>query len=217
MAIEPSLQSIISFAEDLIEYADSGLIDNVSDLSSLFTPCSEPIYRGLYLPKEWLSSGFIIEEWTGSTHWTRSESVAKRFSTSMDGEDFILEYGEDKGLYNLSEILPLFEPVILVMNQTVRSLDLGNYLDLLEQEGYDVGNHFLSGENDEQEVSVIGYDFRIDSVEHKDGQCYVFVSPLERNREVVKDSLDSLIQSAENRSNSVGCSDSPSKKSELIR
>lgn len=217
MATEPSLQSIIRFAEDLIEYADSGLIDNVSDLSSLFTPCSGPIYRGLYLPKEWLSSGFVIEEWTGSTHWTRSESVAKRFSTSMDGEDFILEYGEDKGLYNLSEILPLFEPVILVQNQIIQSLDLGKYLDLLEQNGYDVGSHFLSGKNDEQEVSIVGYDFRIDSVEHKDGQCYAFVSPLERKREVVKDSLDSLIQSAENRSNFAGRSDSLFQESEHIR
>lgn len=203
MVTDPSLQSIIDFADDLIEFADSGLIDNVRDLSPLFTSSSYSIYRGLYLPKEWLCSGFVIEEWTGSTHWTKSESVAKRYSTSMDGEDFMLEYGEDKGLYNLSEILPLFEPVILVMNQSVRSLDLGNYLDLLEKEGYDVGSHFLSGKNDEQEVSVIGYDFRIDSVENKEGQCYVTVFPLDRNREVEletqKQSLDDKIRSASSR------------------
>ena len=203
MVTEPSLQSIIGFAEDLIEYADSGLIDNVSDLAPLFTSCSCPIYRGLYLPKEWLYSGFVIEEWNGSTHWSKSESVAKRFSTSMDGEDFMLEYGEDKGFYSLSEILSLFEPVILVLNQAVCSLDLGNYLDLLEQEGFDVGSLFLSGKNDEQEVSVIGYDFRIDSVEHKDGQCFVFVSALERTCEIEqktqKLSIDEQIQCASTR------------------
>ena len=109
------------------------------------------------------------------------------------------EYGEERGLNSISEILPLFAPVILVLDEPVRSLDLGVYLDVLAQNGYDTGSFFLNGENDEQEVSVIGYDFSVDHVEHKDGQCYVRVRALDRDRKVefnVKPSLADQIQSA---------------------
>lgn len=198
-APKQSIQAILDKAYDLMMYCDTGLIDNVSDLSSLYTKSSCPIYRGLYLPKEWLTPGHIIEEWTGSTHWSKSEHVAKRFSTSTEGEDFMREYGEERGLNSISEILPLFAPVILVLDEPVRSLDLGVYLDVLAQNGYDTGSCFLNGENDEQEVSVIGYDFSVDHVEHKDSQCYVRVRALDRDRKVefnVKPSLADQIQSA---------------------
>lgn len=198
-APKQSIQAILDKAYDLMMYCDTGLIDNVSDLSSLYTKSSGPIYRGLYLPKEWLTPGHIIEEWTGSTHWSKSEHVAKRFSTSTEGEDFMREYGNERGLNSISEILPLFEPVILVLDEPVRSLDLGVYLDVLAQNGYDTGDCFLNGENDEQEVSVIGYDFSVAHVEHKDGQCYVTVKALDRMHEAalaVKPSLSDQIESA---------------------
>lgn len=201
-APKQSIQAILDKGHDLMMYCDTGLIDNVSDLSSLYTKSSGPIYRGLYLPKEWLTPGHIIEEWTGSTHWSKSEHVAKRFSTSTEGEDFMREYGEERGLNSISEILPLFEPVILVLDEPVRSLDLGVYLDVLAQNGYDTGDCFLNGENDEQEVSVIGYDFSVDHVEYKDGQCYVTVKALDRKHEVdlaVKPSLADQIESAASR------------------
>lgn len=198
-APKQSIQAILDKAYDLMMYYDTGLIDNVSDLSSLYTKSSGPIYRGLYLPKEWLTPGHIIEEWTGSTHWSKSEHVAKRFSTSTEGEDFMREYGEEQGLNSISEILPLFEPVILVLDEPVRSLDLGVYLDVLAQNGYDTGDCFLNGENDEHEVSIIGYDFSVAHVEHKDGQCYVTVKALDRMHEAalaVKPSLSDQIESA---------------------
>lgn len=198
-APKQSIQAILDKAHDLMMYCDTGLIDNASDLSPLYTKSSCPIYRGLYLPKEWLTPGHIIEEWTGSTHWSKSESVAKRFSTSTEGEDFMLEYGEERGLNSISEILPLFEPVILVLDEPVRSLDLGVYLDVLAQNGYDTGSCFLNGENDEQEVSVIGYDFSVDHVEYKDIQCYVSVMALDRKHEeelAVKPSLADQIECA---------------------
>ena len=198
-APKQSIQAILDKAHDLMMYCDTGLIDNVSDLSSLYTKSCGPIYRGLYLPKEWLTPGHIIEEWTGSTHWSKSEHVAKRFSTSTEGEDFMREYGEDRGLNSISEILPLFEPVILVLDEPVRSLDLGVYLDVLAQNGYDTGSCFLNGENDEQEVSVIGYDFSVDHVDRKDGRCYVSVKAIDRKHEVelaVKPSLADQIESA---------------------
>ena len=198
-APKQSIQAILDKAHDLMMYCDTGLIDNASDLSPLYTKSSCPIYRGLYLPKEWLTPGHIIEEWTGSTHWSKLESVAKRFSTSTEGEDFMLEYGEERGLNSISEILPLFEPVILVLDEPVRSLDLGVYLDVLAQNGYDTGSCFLNGENDEQEVSVIGYDFSVDHVEYKDVQCYVSVKALDRKHEeelAVKPSLADQIECA---------------------
>lgn len=207
MDVNVAFDSILEHADALMEYAESGCIDDVSDLSSLLTLSSETIYRGLYLPKEWLSPGRVIDEWNGSSHWTRSFDVAKRFSTSMDGEDFMLEYGEEHGLDDLSEVLPLFKPVVLVMDEPVRSIDLGRYLDVLEQNGYDVGSIFLSGKNDEQEISVVGYHFKIEEIQYNEGQCCVCVAPvkIEKNLSVLvndseKQSVDEVLKTATERS-----------------
>jgi len=150
---------------DLIEYAESGQIDNVCDMTAILkNKFNKLIYRGMLFPIEWAYIGNIVEEWSGSTHWTTKEEIAKKFSDNMDADDFIEEYGAGKGMCSLHESLKLFNKTIFCLDNAENVLPLGEYL---KQVGVTDINIL-----EEDEVSIIGYDFVIDEALHLNDFMY---------------------------------------------
>lgn len=104
------------------------------------------VYRGMQFPEPLLQVGGIIEEWHGCTHWSVNLDIAINFSDNSEVCDEYYDevydtYGEDT-----------FVPVVFVMNECV---------------GYELFRDLDNSElASEMEVTIIGSNFIIDSVEN---------------------------------------------------
>ena len=132
-------------------------------------PIASILYRGMTYPKHLLKEGAVIEEWYGSTHWSFSEDVAKRFSKDYINEDYKEDLIEELGKGNVD-----FVSLVLTISG-IEGVDMAPFL-----KEYDLFDDF----SNEQEVTVIGKNFRIKSIERKDinGECFYFAKVLAEER-----------------------------------
>lgn len=124
-------------------------------------PISCVLYRGMSYPKHLLKEGTVIEEWYGSTHWSYSEDVARGFSKDYINEDYQEDLIEELGEDNVEFIS------LVLLGKDIEGVDMAPFL-----KEYDLVNDF----GNEQEVTVIGKNFRIESIERKsiNGECFYF-------------------------------------------
>ncbi|QJX80256.1 hypothetical protein [Priestia megaterium] len=139
-------------------------------LVSLRAPMKGVLYRGMNFPLHLLEEGAILEEWLGSTHWSKSFDVALGFA--RDGylnedyieeldedlnEDYIEELDEDANLldrYSINSSVDLFKEVVFRLKGSTEGIDVHNLAVKLG----------LTNWAREQEVTFIGTEFAIRKV-----------------------------------------------------
>lgn len=135
-------------------------------LLSLREPLSCVLHRGMSFPVHLLKIGGVLDEWHGSSHWSKDFEVALGFAT--DGyvnsdylDDLIEEIEHDKDLlskYNAESASDLFKEVVFRLTTNTEAIDvhkLALELNLTE---------WLN----EQEVTFIGTDFIITELQYID-------------------------------------------------
>lgn len=133
----------------------------------------EHIYRGMPFPKHLLRSGYIIEEWHGSTHWSTDKDVAIQFTEDYINEEYEAEIYEEIGLdFDADE--EVFVKVVLCM-KNAKGYELYKDLERL-------GDNLAK----EKEVTIIGENHAILSINKIDDVYFVeVVSEKEFNQVVL--------------------------------
>lgn len=127
-------------------------------LVSLREPIKGVLYRGMNFPLYLLEEGAILEEWHGSTHWSKSFEVALGFA--RDGflnEDYIEELNEDVDLldrYGVENSVDLFQEVVFRLKRSTKGVDVHNLVIKLG----------LTNWIREEEVTFFGTEFVIKRV-----------------------------------------------------
>lgn len=121
------------------------------------------LYRGLPFPKQLLKVGNVIEEWYGSSHWSPDKSVAIDFSNDYINEDYVEELQEELG--ECIDMIP-----IVLWSDNIIGIETYKIMQQLN------GNEFIN----EKEITVIGYDFEIISIDLKDNINWVKVKPIKK-------------------------------------
>lgn len=143
-------------------------------LKSLESERHQPLYRGMMFPKFLLKEGAVLEEWHGSSHWSKDITVSIGFA--HDGyinDDYEDELMEQYGFASSDEI---FVPVVFKLSSSTKGIDVHALL-----QEHDELPHW----HKEQEVSFIGQDFvmgEILYVEHEE-YPYYSVDVVEKNNE----------------------------------
>lgn len=119
-------------------------------------------FRGLPFPTHLLKVGAVIEEWHGSTHWTLDEKVAQGFANDYMNECYYEELQEELGVEDVD-----YEYLVLV-TEKLQGVESYKLLKELNINGYER----------EQEITVLGKDFVIESIEVKniDGVDYYYAT-----------------------------------------
>lgn len=127
-------------------------------LLSLREPLACVLHRGMSFPVHLLKIGGILEEWHGSSHWSKDFEVALGFAN--DGfvnsdylDDLVESLEEDKDLlrkYNAVEAFDLFKKVVFRLTTNTEAIDVHklvvdfNLADWLhEQEVTFIGTNFI--------------------------------------------------------------------------
>lgn len=128
-----------------------------------------PLYRGLPYPKHLLYVGQTIEEWYGSSHWSKDKEVAIDFSNDYINEDY-----EEELLEERDEVE--FISLVLVLDK-VQGIDMEPFIlhyGLFEDFGH------------EKEVTVLNKDFEIVDIKEEiiSGEYIYFAKVIAKNRNV---------------------------------
>jgi len=129
-------------------------------LCSLKKPYLKPLYRGMNFPIHVLKIGEIVEEWHGSSHWSKEFQVALNFA--YDGylnEEYIEELQEDEALleeYEVEEAMDLFKEVVFRLSESTQAIDVDTLVNEWE----------LSRWKHEKEVTFIGTEFEITAIKY---------------------------------------------------
>lgn len=122
------------------------------------------VYRGLPLTETALDVGYIIKEWHGSSHWSLDFNISRKIFANPKEFDITIseDYREELSeKYDISyeKTLDLFVPVIMEMEEPIPIFPT-----------YKVTKEYKSLEpwTKEQEVTTIGFDFRITEVQEKE-------------------------------------------------
>ena len=110
------------------------------------------LYRGLPFPLHLLKEGAVVEEWNGSTHWTIDEKVARGFADDYINEDYYEELQEELGVDEVD-----FACLVLVI-EDLEGIEIAQLIK----------EHGIQGYLKEKEVTAIGKDFVIQSIETKE-------------------------------------------------
>lgn len=125
---------------------------------------TEPIYRGMMFPKHLILEGQTIEEWHGSTHWSRDKNIAMNFAKN----GYINEDYYDTIADAIGDCVELFVPIIFVLNSEVKGVELYRLLKEINEEGYE-------GFIREQEITLIGKNFKIEEISKEQDVYYAKV------------------------------------------
>ncbi|MEJ1517637.1 hypothetical protein R3O67_30950 [Bacillus cereus] len=143
-------------------------------LNSLKAPLDCILYRGMNFPMHLLKKGGKLEEWHGSSHWSKEFDVAQNFA--YDGyinEDYVNELGENKTLlhdYKVNDACELFTEVVFRLKENKQAINVDK---LVIEWG-------LANWAHEKEVTFIGTDFLITNVIHiKDEEKPYFLVDVE--------------------------------------
>jgi len=141
--------------EELLYYAGSrDMSDEVRTyLKEREEEWTGTFFRGMMFPKHLIKKGTVIEEWHGSSHWSRDKNIALMFALASK-EGYVNEDYEDA----LEEELGVGNYEFVQMVMTISKLK-GVALDkTLEELGADDFSH-------EKEITTLGVDFIIADVE----------------------------------------------------
>ncbi|MCU7667555.1 hypothetical protein [Bacillus thuringiensis] len=143
-------------------------------LVSLKSPLECVLYRGMNFPIHLLEKGEKLEEWHGSSHWSKELKVAHNFA--YDGyvnEDYVNEIGENKTLlqqYKVNDACDLFTEVVFRLKENKQAINVDK---LVIEWG-------LANWAHEKEVTFIGTDFLITNIIHiKDEENPYFLVDVE--------------------------------------
>lgn len=136
-------------------------------LLSKQTSVKNVLHRGMNYPIHLIKVGNVVEEWHGSTHWSKDFQIAHNFA--YDGyinEEFAGELQEELSeeiykSYQVTEALDLFHPVIFRLKENTKGIDVHSIIEPIQE---------LEKWKKEQEVTFIGVDFVIESFEYVDGE-----------------------------------------------
>jgi len=159
--------SINNLTDDLIDELDNflGSRELCSDLRlylmSLEKPVEKILYRGMNYPTNLLAVGKVVEEWHGSTHWSKKIKIAKRFAFDpYINDDLLKELSQDEYLLrenNVSCASELFKPIVLRLKESKKAIDIHKITKKYKK---------LEKWRKEKEVTFIGSDFMIESIEY---------------------------------------------------
>lgn len=151
---------------------------NESDLKPyMLDKCRYTLYRGLFLPTEEVRVGNVIEQLEACSHWTSNIHVANSFIKVCNQEEYVSEYGAERGTDgSFEEGFRLFSKVLMCMQGSVNALSLGRTLlrhsndpefirIMQEHQVWDDFKDSLMDIIKEEEYSFFDYDFLITDVE----------------------------------------------------
>lgn len=134
-------------------------------LLSLSKPLDKVLHRGMNYPIHLIKEGEIVEEWHGSTHWSKEFQIAHNFA--FDGylnEDYLDELQSCQNIleeHQVSSAEDLFYPVVFRLKENSQAIDISSLIE---------GVKALNAWEQEQEVNFIGVDFVIKSYELIEGE-----------------------------------------------
>lgn len=157
----------MNLTKELINNLDEfiGSREIYGNLGEFFKSIEEPfektLYRGMNFPIHLITIGNIIEEWHGSTHWSKEISVSEQFAfDSYINEGLLEELSQDKKLlkeYGVTNVKELFRPVVLRLNENINAIDVHSVVKKCKK---------LKRWRKEKEVIFIGSDFMIENIEY---------------------------------------------------
>ena len=135
------------------------------------------LYRGLFLPTSEIKVGNVIEQWGACSHWTANFGVANDYMKVCNQEEYVAEYGRERGTDgSFEEGIKLFSKVLMRLQGASNVLPLGRtllnhsndpeFIRVLEE--CQSLNDFRDSLMDiikEEEYSFFDCDFKITSVE----------------------------------------------------
>jgi hypothetical protein len=136
-----------------------------SFLKSLRNPFTSTLYRGMNYPIHLIKAGNVLEEWHGSTHWSKDFQIAHNFA--YDGyinEEYADDFQSCTELlekYQVTQSEDLFKPVIFRLQKSTQAIDVHSLIQNVQE---------LKTWHKEQEVVFIGVEFEIKSVEYMEGE-----------------------------------------------
>lgn len=128
-------------------------------------PLNQVLHRGMYYPIHLIKEGEIVEEWNGSTHWSKEFQIAHGFA--FDGylnDDYLEELESCQDIMEAHQVTSaedLFHPVIFRLKENTQAIDISSII---------AGVKELETWVKEQEVNFIGVDFVIQSYEMVEGE-----------------------------------------------
>lgn len=160
--------------QELDDFLGARLLTNGlrSFLKPLQSERHSPLYRGMLFPKPFLKEGATLEEWHGSSHWSKDIDVSIGFA--YDGyinEDYCDELEEEHGFQDAKS---LFVPVVFRLKTSTKGIDIHSMIEDIQE---------LSHWHKEQEVSFIGQDFVMGEILYVDQEenSYYYVDVVEKN------------------------------------
>jgi len=122
------------------------------------------IYRGLQFPKHLLTLGNKLEEWDGSSHWSKNLEVAKGFAfDNYINMDYCMELNEELNITNSED---LFVPVIFQLQSPNQGIDIESLIHPFSE---------LEHWRKEEEVCFIGVDFIMNHILEIEGEQPYFL------------------------------------------
>ena len=115
-------------------------------------PLDDRIYRGLPFPYPMIKVGAMIDEWHNCSHWSLERDIADKFAVDYINEDYSEEVQE---LFDMSEE-ELFVPMVMVLDECPKVIEM-----------YKFTKEF----SNEKEITVVGYNFEITSIESEIPIC----------------------------------------------
>lgn len=121
------------------------------------------LYRGMNFPIHLIKKGNRLEEWHGSTHWSKDFQIAHNFA--YDGyinDDYAEELQKELPemiykKYNVENAIGLFHPVIFRLKDNHYGIDVHSIIQSIPA---------LEIWKNEKEVTFIGTNFTIESFEY---------------------------------------------------
>lgn len=157
-------QSLIQSLEDFLggRYLPTHL---ETYLKTLRQPLDKTLYRGMNYPIHLIQEGAIVEEWHGSTHWSKEFQIAQNFA--YDGyinEDYVEELQSCQDILAEQQVTKaedLFHPIVFRLKENTQAIDISTLIKDVKA---------LEIWRKEQEVNFIGVDFRIESYQLVEGE-----------------------------------------------
>lgn len=163
----------INWIQPIDDFLGARLLTNPlrSHLKQFESERHQPLYRGMSFPKPLLKEGEILEEWHGSSHWSKDMAVS--FGFAYDGyinEDYYDEMMDEYGFENPDDF---FVPVIFRLQTSSKGIDIHTMIQEVEP---------LSNWHKEQEVCFIGHDFVMKEILYvtDDKKPYYLVDVIEK-------------------------------------
>lgn len=134
-------------------------------LLSLKKPLDKVLHRGMNYPIHLIKEGEVLDEWHGSTHWSKEFQVAHDFA--FDGylnDDYLDELESRPDImeaHQVTNVEDLFRPVIFRLKENTQAIDISGLIEGVEE---------LNTWTKEQEVNFIGVDFVIESYKLIEGE-----------------------------------------------